>query len=372
MSEMKELAHAVAASRMYGMQNPEQALVLMSLCRSKGLDPIEAVERYHIIEGRPSMRADAMQSEFMRQGGRIKWVRSDAEVCSAVFSHAEYCPDGFDVTVTFEELNASGVTSGKYGIKDNWKKFPRQMLRARVISEGVRAVMPSVVVGVYTPEEVQDFGDSKQVANQQPTNEPPPPPAQTPASKTTSRYRPAASVPPVAPPPAKAEPANVTEADFAPAAEPAKTVEAVRKMTHAEAFEAIHNGTAPREVIEKATGKPYPEAPAALEPIVPEPPNAPELSLLLDPKPSAPPAAKPVEPATKSVEVSDVATLLASLPETAPTAFAQQRALATVLYKILEQTDPEAKAAYQCDLRGAANDSTRTVILNKMLQEVKA
>jgi hypothetical protein len=38
-----------------------------------------------------------------------------------------------------------------------WKQYPRQMLRARVISEGVRAVFPGVAVGLYTSEEVQDM-----------------------------------------------------------------------------------------------------------------------------------------------------------------------------------------------------------------------
>jgi hypothetical protein len=41
--------------------------------------------------------------------------------------------------------------------KQNWQRYPRQMLRARVVSEGVRAAMPGVVLGLYTPEEVQDF-----------------------------------------------------------------------------------------------------------------------------------------------------------------------------------------------------------------------
>jgi hypothetical protein len=43
------------------------------------------------------------------------------------------------------------------GSKDNWKSYPRQMLRARVISEGVRATFPAVLNGMYTPEEVQEF-----------------------------------------------------------------------------------------------------------------------------------------------------------------------------------------------------------------------
>jgi hypothetical protein len=35
------------------------------------------------------------------------------------------------------------------------------MLRARCISEGIRTVYPSSVVGTYTPEEVQDFEPKK-------------------------------------------------------------------------------------------------------------------------------------------------------------------------------------------------------------------
>jgi hypothetical protein len=38
-----------------------------------------------------------------------------------------------------------------------WEKYPRQMLRARVISEGCRAIAPSATSGFYTPEEVREF-----------------------------------------------------------------------------------------------------------------------------------------------------------------------------------------------------------------------
>jgi hypothetical protein len=38
------------------------------------------------------------------------------------------------------------------------------MLRARVISDGVRGVYPAVLQGFYTPEEVQDFAPSSPVA----------------------------------------------------------------------------------------------------------------------------------------------------------------------------------------------------------------
>jgi hypothetical protein len=38
-----------------------------------------------------------------------------------------------------------------------WKSYPRQMLRARCISEGIRTVFPGCVVGTYTPEEAVDM-----------------------------------------------------------------------------------------------------------------------------------------------------------------------------------------------------------------------
>jgi hypothetical protein len=38
-----------------------------------------------------------------------------------------------------------------------WKKYPRQMLRSRVISEGVRTVYPGATSGLYEENEVHDI-----------------------------------------------------------------------------------------------------------------------------------------------------------------------------------------------------------------------
>jgi uncharacterized protein YbbK (DUF523 family) len=56
-----------------------------------------------------------------------------------------------------------------------WKKYPRQMLRSRVVSEGVRTVCPGATSGMYVPEEVQDIVHAEQgkpeAANTQPMDE---------------------------------------------------------------------------------------------------------------------------------------------------------------------------------------------------------
>jgi hypothetical protein len=94
-----------------------------------------------------------MLARFQQAGGSVQWVeRTDLKV-SAKFSH----PQGGEVPIcwTIEDAKRAGLTNN-----DNWRKYPRQMLSARVISEGVRATYPSVVSGLYTPEEVQDFNPS--------------------------------------------------------------------------------------------------------------------------------------------------------------------------------------------------------------------
>jgi hypothetical protein len=181
-ADLDVMAERVAASGLWpGVDSKQAAFTLFLICQAENLHPAQALNRYHIIEGRPAMRADAMQAEFQRAGGIVQWVRSDAEACEVVFTHPTHARDGVKVVVTFAELDTAGVTRGKYGVKDNWRKFPRQMLRARAISEGVRMVLPGVIAGIYTPEEVSDFEPlpSRPVVGtlEAPATPPPAPPA---------------------------------------------------------------------------------------------------------------------------------------------------------------------------------------------------
>lgn len=143
------LAESFARSRLFGIENADQALALMALCEAEGLHPAIAVRDYHIIKGKPALKSDAMLARFQAAGGKVRWIcMSDTKV-EGEFSH----PAGGSVTIDWDKQRAE--TAGFWG-KDNWKKFPRAMLRARTISEGIRSVFPGVVAGVYTPEEMQD------------------------------------------------------------------------------------------------------------------------------------------------------------------------------------------------------------------------
>ena len=149
-SDLERMAQAISASKLFGVTNPEQALALMLVAQAEGLHPATAARDYHIVQGRPTLKADAMLARYLSSGGKVEWhEHTDARV-EATFSH----PQGGSLKIYWDMARAK--TAG-LGEKDMWKKYPRQMLRARVISEGVRATNPAVAVGLYTPEEAQDF-----------------------------------------------------------------------------------------------------------------------------------------------------------------------------------------------------------------------
>lgn len=149
-NEIERMAVAFAKSNLFGIKTPDQAIALMLIAQAEGLHPAIAARDYHIVQGRPALKADAMLARFHAAGGKVTWhAYTDTEV-SATFSHAQ--GGSATVTWTIAQAKAAGLTN-----KDVWKQYPRAMLRARVISEAIRTVFPGVAVGVYTPEEVEDF-----------------------------------------------------------------------------------------------------------------------------------------------------------------------------------------------------------------------
>lgn len=154
-NDMQQMAEVAAGSKMFGFKNTQEAMAIMLLCQAENLHPAVAMRDFHVIQGRPALKADAMLARFQQAGGQVQWKEYTDEQVTGVFSH----PAGgtLELTWTLAQAKKIGIAT-----KDNWKNYPRAMLRARVISEGIRSVFPGCVVGVYTPEEVQDFEPPKE------------------------------------------------------------------------------------------------------------------------------------------------------------------------------------------------------------------
>lgn len=151
-SDLTKMAESVVKSGMFpNVKTTEAAITLFLICQSEGLHPLQAMMRYNIIQGRPAMKAEAMLASFMERGGTVEWVEYTNEAVTAVFV-SQGVPKGVKVRWTIEDAKRAGITANP-----TWTKYPKQMLKARVASDGVRMADPTVNQGRYTPEEVQDF-----------------------------------------------------------------------------------------------------------------------------------------------------------------------------------------------------------------------
>lgn len=149
MSDVSTMALAVAKSGMFpGITNQEQAFALMMIVQADGIHPMKALARYHIIEGRPSWKAGALLAAFKERGGHYTFTKRTNTEVEGVFEK-----DGEKQVVswTYAMAEAAGLVG-----KKNWK-YPRQMLTARVISEGVNLLDPGISGGFYTTEEIMDL-----------------------------------------------------------------------------------------------------------------------------------------------------------------------------------------------------------------------
>jgi hypothetical protein len=149
LQDMQTLAVAIAESQLFGIKTPEQALVLMAIAQAEGRHPVEAARDYDIINNRPAKKAEAMLRDFIQAGGKVQWHSLTDELADATFTH----PQTGEVRIDWDMKRAQTA----FGKKDMYTKFPRQMLRSRVVSEGVRTLWPLATSGMYVPEEQADI-----------------------------------------------------------------------------------------------------------------------------------------------------------------------------------------------------------------------
>lgn len=148
-AEIERLGAAIAKSGLFGIRTPEQALVLMAIAQAEGRHPVEAARDYDIINNRPAKKAEAMLRDFIKAGGTVKWHSLTDELADATFTH----PQTGEVRIDWDMKRATTA----FGKKDMYAKFPRQMLRSRVVSEGVRTLWPLATSGMYEPGEASDI-----------------------------------------------------------------------------------------------------------------------------------------------------------------------------------------------------------------------
>ena len=155
MLAIKTLGQSIFRSGIFGVDKVEQGEILAMQCLTEKKSPLELARTYHFIQGQLAIRTDALLAKFNLIGGQVTWITRTDTLVEAEFAKGQ---SKARITASIEEYTANGTALGKDGkIKENWKKWPRRMLTARAISEGVRLIAPECCFGVAVSDEAIDI-----------------------------------------------------------------------------------------------------------------------------------------------------------------------------------------------------------------------
>lgn len=145
----------------------EKAMAIMLQGKELDIPPMQALKHLHVIEGKVGMSAELMHCLALQRcpESTINILESTNEKCVVEASRPGHKAKTFAFTI--EDATRAGLLG-----KDNWKRYPRAMLRSRAVAEMARAMFPDCIGGVsHTPEELGAITDEKGVITIEPAEE---------------------------------------------------------------------------------------------------------------------------------------------------------------------------------------------------------
>lgn len=126
-----------------------QAIVKVLAGQELGFGPVASMTGVYIVKGKVSLSANLMGAAVKRSGRynyRVLELTDEA-------AEIEFFEDGKGIgrsRFTLQDAQKAGLNGS-----DNWRKYPRNMLFARALSNGVKWYCPDVTGGpAYTPDEL--------------------------------------------------------------------------------------------------------------------------------------------------------------------------------------------------------------------------
>ena len=152
MSEGLALAKVLVASKMVpkALTTAEAAFVVMMTGRELGLSVGQSLRLIHVFDGKPILSAGLIVGMVQRHPSceYFQVIDSSAESCTYETKRAG-SPKPTRMTFTIADAKRAGLTG-----KDNWTKYPMQMLQNRCGAMLARAAYPDVAAGLYDEDEI--------------------------------------------------------------------------------------------------------------------------------------------------------------------------------------------------------------------------
>lgn len=129
---------------------PQFAAIVMT-GRELGMTPMRAARSLSMVKGKVTENADSQLARFKASGGRATFVHLDN--VKAVLELVHPNGDKHTETWTADDVKTAGLAGGMFS------KYPKAMLRSRVITAGLKSVGWDGAVGTYDPDELAGIAD---------------------------------------------------------------------------------------------------------------------------------------------------------------------------------------------------------------------
>ncbi len=156
--DLQTLGKIFAASKLFAdAQDAAKAMVKVLAARELGFGSFAGMSGVYIVKGRVTLSANLMAAAIQNSKRfRFKVKELTNTKCTINFEERDEDSGKWELvgpsTFTVDDAKTAGLITG-----DNWRKYPRNMLYARAMSNGARWYTPSVFAGSppYLPDELE-------------------------------------------------------------------------------------------------------------------------------------------------------------------------------------------------------------------------
>lgn len=133
------------------LDSAAKVYAVVTLGQELGLGPWAAINNIYLAGNKPTINTNLMLS-LIHASGLLEHFDVTASETTATVTMARRGVGTYTATFSMADANTAGLTTG-YNAQ-TWKKYPRNMLKARAISDCARTLFADVLLGMYTPEEL--------------------------------------------------------------------------------------------------------------------------------------------------------------------------------------------------------------------------
>lgn len=134
------------------VNTPAKAIVIMLKGREYGFATMQSFAYIDVIEGRPVLNPKGMASLVLQRcpGAVLDPTTWTNEVCIIRAARPGRAPIEFSFTL--DDAQRAGLTN-----KDNWRKYPKDMLWNRCVSRVCKALFPDYIDGAVIDDEAEEI-----------------------------------------------------------------------------------------------------------------------------------------------------------------------------------------------------------------------